>query len=79
MVQLRRQPLLCGGKRFSRGPVLGVIDAITNTWLQNVPTGANARSVAADPMTDHIFVPLQPSASCRAFATLGCIAVYAAQ
>ncbi len=61
------------------GPVLGVIDAVTNTWLQNVPTGANAHSVAADPMTNHIFVPLQPSPSCRAFATFGCIAVYAAQ
>jgi DNA-binding beta-propeller fold protein YncE len=61
------------------GPVLGVIDAVTNTWLQNVPTGSNAHSVAADPTTNHIFVPLQPSASCRAFATFGCIAVYAAQ
>ncbi len=61
------------------GPVLGVIDAVTNTWLQNVPTGANAHSVAADPMTNHIFVPLQPAATCRAFATFGCIAVYAAQ
>jgi hypothetical protein len=64
---------------FPGGPVLGVIDAVTNTWLQNVPTGANAHSVAADPMTSHIFVPLQPAATCRAFATFGCIAVYAAQ
>ena len=61
------------------GPVLGVIDAVTNTWLQNVPSGANAHSVAADPMTNHVFVPLQPSASCRAFANFGCIAVYAQQ
>ena len=61
------------------GPVLGVIDALTNTWLQNVPTGANAHSVAADPMTNHIFVPLQPAATCRAFAVSGCIGVYAAQ
>jgi hypothetical protein len=61
------------------GPVLGVIDAGTNTWLQNVPTGANAHSVAADPMTNHIFVPLQPAATCRAFAVFGCIGVYAAQ
>ena len=61
------------------GPVLGVIDAITNTWLQNVPSGANAHSVAADPITNHVFVPLQPSASCRAFANFGCIAVYAQQ
>jgi hypothetical protein len=61
------------------GPVLGVIDAVTNTWLQNVSTGSNAHSVAADPTTSHIFVPLQPAPSCRAFATFGCIAVYAAQ
>src|SRR2546426_287148 len=61
------------------GPVLGVIDAVTNTWLQNVPSGANAHSVAADPMTNHVFVPLQPSASCRAFSNFGCIAVYAQQ
>ncbi|PYU11933.1 MAG: cytochrome C nitrite reductase, partial [Acidobacteria bacterium] len=60
-------------------PVLGVIDAVTNTWLQNVPSGANAHSVAADPMTNHVFVPLQPSASCRAFSNFGCIAVYAQQ
>ncbi len=64
---------------FHGGPVLGVIDAVTNTWLQNVPTGSNAHSVAADSMTNHIFVPLQPSPSCRAFANFGCIAVYAAQ
>ncbi|HEX2711253.1 MAG TPA: hypothetical protein VHM88_03385 [Candidatus Acidoferrales bacterium] len=62
-----------------RGAVLGVIDAGTNTWLQNVPTGSNAHSVAADPTTNHIFVPLQPAPSCRAFAVFGCIAVYAAQ
>jgi len=61
------------------GPVLGVIDAVTNTWLQNVPTGSNAHSVAADPITNHIFVPLQPSPSCQGFAKFGCVAVYAAQ
>ncbi|MFY9585671.1 MAG: hypothetical protein WAR21_14380 [Candidatus Acidiferrales bacterium] len=64
---------------FPSGPVLGVIDAGTNTWLQNVPTGANAHSVAVDPANNHVFVPLQPSASCRTFATFGCIAVYAQQ
>jgi len=61
------------------GPVLGVIDAGTNTWLQNVSTGANAHSVAVDPANNHVFVPLQPSASCRGFATFGCVAVYAQQ
>ncbi|MDB5042514.1 MAG: hypothetical protein JWN27_3240, partial [Candidatus Eremiobacteraeota bacterium] len=39
-------------------PVLGVIDASTLTFIQNVPTDTNAHSVAADPVTNHIFVPL---------------------
>lgn len=39
-------------------PVLGVIDATTLTWLQNVPTDRNSHSVAADPVTNHVFVPL---------------------
>jgi hypothetical protein len=38
-------------------PVLGVIDAATLTFIQNVPTDTNAHSVAADPVTNHIFVP----------------------
>jgi len=41
------------------GPVLGIIDAMTNTWIQNVPTGRNAHSVAANPINDEIFVPLR--------------------
>ena len=61
------------------GPVLGVIDAVTNTWLQNVATGANAHSVAADPFNNHIFVPLQPAPACRDFSAFGCVAVYARQ
>jgi hypothetical protein len=43
-------------------PVLGVIDAATNTWIQNVPTGRGSHSVAADPNTGHVFVPV-PSTS----------------
>ncbi len=41
------------------GPVFGVIDAMTNTWIQNMPTGPNAHSVAANPINDEIFVPLR--------------------
>ena len=40
------------------GPVLGVIDAQTNAWIENVPTGKNAHSVAVDPKTNQVFVPL---------------------
>jgi len=41
------------------GPVLGIIDAMTDTWIQNVPTGVGAHSVAANPINDEIFVPLR--------------------
>src|SRR5438874_8759185 len=41
------------------GPVLGVIDAETDAWIQNVPTSPNAHSVAANPINDEIFVPLR--------------------
>jgi DNA-binding beta-propeller fold protein YncE len=41
------------------GPVLGIIDAMTDTWIQNVTTGPRAHSVAANPINDEIFVPLR--------------------
>lgn len=40
-------------------PVLGVIDAEDNEWITNIPTGPNAHSVAADPINNHVFVPLR--------------------
>ncbi len=39
------------------GPVLSVVDAVTRTWVENVPTVKKAHSVAVDPLTNHIFVP----------------------
>ncbi|MGI0091462.1 MAG: LysM peptidoglycan-binding domain-containing protein [Nitrososphaerales archaeon] len=42
-------------------PVLGIINAFTNKWVENVPTGvpgASAHSVAVDPVNNHIFVPV---------------------
>jgi hypothetical protein len=60
------------------GPVLGVIDAKTRQWLQNVPTNGNAHSVAADPKNNHIFVPLPSgSANCQSAQQDGCVGVYA--
>jgi len=71
------------------GPVLGVIDAVSNTWIENVPTAFNAHSVAADRKNNHIFVPLRPPRlhtsdpnPCVAFggpsfAGRGCIGVFA--
>jgi len=73
------------------GPVLGVIDARTNTWVQNVPTGPNSHSVAANRKNNHIFVPLRaprPNTTdpdpCAAFGGPtfrghGCIGVFSSE
>jgi len=58
---------------------LGVINAGTRTWLQNVPTQGNAHSVAADPISNRIFVPLGPGALCQSQSAIGCIGVFASQ
>ncbi len=61
------------------GPVLGVIDSKTNTWLQNVSTNTNSHSVAVDPGNNHAFVPLQAGPICTTQSSNGCIGVYARQ
>lgn len=40
-------------------PVLGVIDATSNTWITNVATGPQSHSVAANPINNEVFVPLR--------------------
>ncbi len=37
--------------------VLGVIDAETNTWLQNLDTSVGSHSVAASPVNGRVYVP----------------------
>ena len=71
------------------GAVLGVIDAVTNTWIENVRTAFNAHSVAADRKNNHVLVPLRPPRIGHAdpdpcvafggpsFTGRGCIGVYA--
>jgi hypothetical protein len=62
------------------GPVLGVINAGSRLWLENVPTNGNAHSVAADPINNHIFVPLPSGGTnCETVAADGCVGVYAAE
>ena len=61
------------------GPVMGVIDSRTNTWLQNVTTNSNSHSIAADPSNNHIFVPMQSGGICTTQSANGCIAVFARQ
>jgi hypothetical protein len=69
-----------GAASMPTGPVLGVIDAGSRQWLLNVPTNGNAHSVAADPVNNHIFVPLASGGSnCGTVAADGCVGVYGAQ
>jgi DNA-binding beta-propeller fold protein YncE len=52
---------------------LGIIDADDFSLTLNVATGAGAHSVAADPISNHIFVPIAgPDKACPD----GCIAVF---
>lgn len=44
-------------------PVLGLIDASTDTWLFNVATSTGAHSVAVDTSNNHAFVPLRAATS----------------
>lgn len=61
------------------GPVMGVIDAATNTWLVNVTTNTNSHSIAADSSNNHVFVPMQAGGICTTQSANGCIAVFAEQ
>ncbi len=55
-------------------PVLGVIDGGTNQWVENIPTGTNAHSVAVNPLNNFIFVPLEdPNPLCGGLP--GCLGV----
>ena len=55
------------------GPVLGVVDSRTNRWIENLPTGPFAHSVAADPRTGKVFVPIPAG---KGSCPRGCIAVF---
>ncbi|MGH7860975.1 MAG: YncE family protein, partial [Candidatus Dormibacteraceae bacterium] len=55
------------------GPVLGVVDAERRTWVANLPTAEDAHSVAVDPRTNRVFVPVTPSPD----APNGGVAVFA--
>jgi hypothetical protein len=71
------------------GPVLGVIDAESQSLVQVVPTAnaagrptanppvpaGTAHSLAVDPHTNHVFVPL-PANNVFPDCLNGCIAVY---
>jgi hypothetical protein len=56
-------------------PVLGVINADTNKWIENFPTGTDAHSVAVNPVNNQIFVPIEnPNPLCGTLP--GCVSVF---
>jgi PEP-CTERM motif-containing protein len=57
------------------GPVLGIIDALTETFLQNVRTTPNDHSVAVDPVSGEVFVPFGGVAG-NTVCPNGCVAVF---
>jgi len=62
-----------GSRDQPGGAVLGVIDARSNSWIENIPTGVNAHSVAVDNRSHLVFVPLTaPNPACAS----GCIGIY---
>jgi len=65
-------------------PQLGIIDAITLTAAPSIPTGGSDHSVAADPSTGNVYVPIVSGSSniCSTFGgsdANGCIAVITSQ
>jgi hypothetical protein len=61
------------------GPVMGVIDAGSNVWLQNITTNTNSHSIAVDPGNNHAFVPMQAGGICTTESANGCVGVVAQQ
>jgi len=57
------------------GPVLGIIDGATDTFLQSLPTVPNGHSVAVDPVSGEVFVPFGGVAG-NTVCPNGCIAVF---
>jgi len=64
---------------FPSGPQMGVIDAAARRWLVNVGTNSNSHSIAADNISNHIFVPSQAGGICGTQRSNGCVLVYARQ
>ena len=68
------------------GPVLGVIDAESQTLIQRVPTfntpstspapRGTAHSVAVNPSNNHVFVPLPANSVATSICRNGCVAVF---
>lgn len=62
-------------RAMTGGAVLGVIDADRLAWVENIPTSPDSHSVAADPVSNLVFLPLSPTAD----LPRGGVGVYAAE
>jgi hypothetical protein len=60
------------------GPVLGIIDGLSETFLENVRTTPGDHSVAVDPVSGEVFVPFGGSfgAAVNSVCPTGCIGVF---
>jgi hypothetical protein len=59
----------------SPATVLGVINADTNEWIENFPTGPDGHAVAIEPVNDQIFVPIEnPNPLCG--TRPGCVSIF---
>jgi hypothetical protein len=58
------------------GPVLGIINGLTDSWVTNLPTTPGDHSVAVDPITGQVFVPFASNAA-NTLCANGCMAVFA--
>jgi hypothetical protein len=60
---------------ITASPALGVIDADTNQWIENFPTGTDTHSVTVNPVNNQIFVPIEdPNPLCGTLP--GCVSVF---
>jgi hypothetical protein len=61
------------------GPQLGIIDSLHEQSDTNVPgTGSSSHSVAADPESNQVYVPINAGSGtlCGTFAAQGCVAIF---
>ena len=63
------------GQDSNKANVLGVIDAATNQWIENIPTDPGADTkVAVDPTNSEVFIPIH--AKDNGICPSGCVGVY---
>ena len=69
------QQYFIAARNFTGGPQLGIIDAATDSFVENIPTTPGDHSVAVDPVSGEVFLPAG-AASGNTLCPSGCIAVY---